>query len=163
MGYTYYDTPDGEDCGKKLAYIGKKAGLIGIACSTASVFLVDTPSSYFQALTRYARITTPFLATGLAGTAAICLLVGIRKKDDEWNHFYGAFIGGMTGGLAKGHFGHGLAAGAVLAILAGGLKQAKMNNYDLWKFNMKPDYEDFWTKDYDWTITAKRPKDWVAK
>lgn len=163
MGYTYFDTPDGQDCDKKILYLTKKAGLIGIACSTTAVTLLDSPTGYLQTLVRFARITIPFVAVSVAGAASVCLLVDLRKKDDQLNHLYGGFIGGLAGGLAKGHFGHGLAAGAVLGAVAMCIKDAKMHNRRLETTNYVQQTDDYWTKNYDWTVTKKISPDWIQK
>lgn len=101
-GYQYYDTPDGEDCLKKVIYMNKLGVLFGGFYSTLDVISFSKPVGVGNIALRYATITLPLMAIGSTFAAVTCLSTNIRKKDDFWNYFWGGVAaGGVTGAVTK--------------------------------------------------------------
>lgn len=161
MGYEYFDTPDGQDCDKKLVYMLKKAAYWGFGVSSAYV-IVESPPTYAQVLGKFARVAIPILACTAAGTITVCLLTELRKKDERKNYFIGGLVGGVSGGLVNGYFGYGLFYGVFIGLAAFAVKNAQVNNFEL-ILNKEPKQciDDHWSKDHDWTLSRKIPPGWV--
>lgn len=118
--YHYYDTPEGQDCDKKLWNVLENCALYGLMGSTVDVIMYSHPKGYLPTLGRYAYITLPFMGMGASFVITTCMATNLRKKDDVWNYFLGgATVGAIFGAWRKsikfGGYGS-LAFGALFAI-----------------------------------------------
>lgn len=106
-GYHYYDTPDGEDCLKKVVYMNKVGLVFGIFGGTLDVVAGSKPVGIANIATRYAMISLPLMAVGSTFAATCCLLADYRGKDDTYNYFFGGFSAGCVAGACarSGTFG----------------------------------------------------------
>lgn len=102
MGYSYYDTPEGQDCFPKLWYTSKYAALAGLGVSTYDVLMYSRPQGYFQTVARFAHFTVPFVGMAAAFTATTCLANTMRHKDDKLNYFMGGCASGAVFGAWRG-------------------------------------------------------------
>lgn len=101
-GYQYYDTPDGEDCVKKVIYLNKVGAILGGFYSTLDVLTMSKPVGVGNIALRYATLTLPVMAVGSTFGAVTCLSTTIRGKDDFFNYFYGGVAAGsVTGAIAR--------------------------------------------------------------
>ncbi|KAG8237266.1 hypothetical protein J437_LFUL011296 [Ladona fulva] len=159
MSYNYYDTPDGEDCFKKLWLSTKYAATIGLAYSTADVLLYSHPKGYYQTVARYAYITGPLVGMAAAFTATTCVATSMRKKDDYLNYI----LGGCASGSILGAWRKSPHAGFVASILFSGAAVV-LKSFVENKWNPFPKIERIYGvvdhHKHDWTIIADRPKGW---
>lgn len=160
MSYKYYDTPDGEDCFKKLWLSTKFAAMVGLGASTADVLMYSHPKGYYQTAARYAYITGPAVGMAAAFTITTCVATSIRHRDDHFNYF----LGGCSAGSVFGTWRKSAHAGFIACILLGGaavvLKSFVVNN---WTPFPKETHRQFGGVDHwkhDWTLLKERPRGW---
>ncbi|XP_055331902.1 NADH dehydrogenase [ubiquinone] 1 alpha subcomplex subunit 11-like [Paramacrobiotus metropolitanus] len=126
--YKWYDTPDGEDCIKKMIYLGRMSGIAGMAFSYFEVganrhlIPVQTPTGY---AIRFVSSTAPFVAAGVAFGGVTCLMCSARKKDDFWNYFWGGMAAGGVVGVRFKSGTLGTVAGILFGFMAAFKKQSK--------------------------------------
>lgn len=121
MNYSYYDTPEGQDCFPKLLYTTKYAAIAGIGVSTLDVLMYSRPQGYFQTVARFAHFTAPFVGIAAAFTATTCLANTIRHKDDKLNYF----MGGCASGAVFGAWRRSGYAGFIACLAFGGAAMLK--------------------------------------
>ncbi|XP_076347084.1 NADH dehydrogenase (ubiquinone) B14.7 subunit [Tachypleus tridentatus] len=131
MGYSYYDTPDGEDCFQKMWYITKYATLAALGISVYDISLVSHPQGYLQTLGRISYWVAPFATMGAVFSATTCVATNLRKKDDPLNYFLGGCAAGSIMGAKYKSVGVGLGMCATLGI-AGWLKRFGNDNGFVW-------------------------------
>ncbi|XP_014272105.1 NADH dehydrogenase [ubiquinone] 1 alpha subcomplex subunit 11 [Halyomorpha halys] len=159
-GYSYFDTPDGEDCMKKLFFCTKKAGYFGLFASTMDVLLYSHPKGYRAILGRYAYVTLPITAMGAAFSAATCAATNIRKKDDQVNYAIGGLAVGGIWGVWKKSYKFGVYGGFALAFFAVIIKDSFQNNWPLFNpITRKSPYDPFWIRQ-DWSLTKDPGRTW---
>lgn len=161
MAYSYYDTPDGEDCFKKLWYTTKIAAVSGLVASAIDVRLYSHTQGLYPTAARFAHFTFPFIGMAAAFTATTCIVTSVRHKDDRINYILGACAAGGVYGAWRKSVLAGF-VGSVALGLAAVVKKISLE--DGWK--LYPDripYQMFGThRSYrrDWTLTKPRPKTW---
>ncbi|XP_014680819.1 PREDICTED: NADH dehydrogenase [ubiquinone] 1 alpha subcomplex subunit 11-like [Priapulus caudatus] len=115
-GYKYYDTPDGQDCFKKMGYTTKWATFAGFSWSIYDVYLWSHPKGLVPTVARFAHFMLPAAAIGATFSAVTCLSHTYRKKNDAWNYILGGATSGSIIGAKLGRMGPGVAGVLVLGI-----------------------------------------------
>lgn len=161
MGYSYYDTPDGEDCFKKLWYTTKFAAVSGLVVSAIDVRLYSHTQGIYPTAARFAHFTFPFIGIAAAFTATTCVATSVRHKDDKLNYIIGAFAAGGVFGAWRKSVMAGFAGSLFFSALAF-LKKTSLE--DGWELvpNKIPlrTYGSLRGSRHDWTITAPPQKTW---
>uniref|UniRef100_A0A023F5Z7 NADH dehydrogenase [ubiquinone] 1 alpha subcomplex subunit 11 n=1 Tax=Triatoma infestans TaxID=30076 RepID=A0A023F5Z7_TRIIF len=161
-GYYYYDTPEGEDCDKKLWYVTKNSALYGVLASSIDVLMFSHPKGYLPTLGRFAYITFPFMGMGAAFVVTTCMATNFRKKDDMWNYFLGgtavgAVMGAWQRSLRIGFYG-GFALGVLFLIqkdcMERGLASFSIHGWEPQKFG------NIWSVKRDFSILADPGRTW---
>lgn len=156
--YSYYDTPDGQDCFKKLFFAAKYGTVGALVTATADVLYNSHPKGYTQTAIRYGFFLFPMVGIACTFTAITCAATSLRKKDDEVNYL----IGGMCAGGCSGVWMRSRTFGSIAAVALGSYaflkKNAVMNGYDLFPDNPYPS-NDIWLNTHDFTI-SKDPRLW---
>lgn len=162
-GYHYNDTPEDEDCLKKVIFMNKMGLFFGLALGTLDVVNLSKPVGFANIAGRYGVITAPILATGSAYAAATCLTANYRGKLDYVNSTVGGFVAGCTFGGVLRNGRLAFVSSLVLGSLAYGIGICK----DLGiKYMEDPDEQQimgfggFWSIKYDFSLTEERPKGW---
>ncbi|XP_046388770.1 NADH dehydrogenase [ubiquinone] 1 alpha subcomplex subunit 11 [Ischnura elegans] len=156
----YYDSPDGEDCFKKLWISSKYATIIGLGAASADVLLHSHPKGYFQTAGRYVYITAPLVGMAATFTVTTCVLTSLRKKDDYINYFLGGAATGSVYGAVKKSGVQGLVASLAFGGAALVLKSFIVNG---WSLNPNKYRRAYGGVDHylnDWTITKAPPRTW---
>ncbi|KDR18623.1 NADH dehydrogenase [ubiquinone] 1 alpha subcomplex subunit 11 [Zootermopsis nevadensis] len=161
MGYSYYDTPDGEDCFKKLLYTARIAAVSGVIVSVVDVRLFSRTQGFYPTVARFAHFTFPFIGMAAAFTATTCIATSARHKDDKLNYF----LGGCVAGGVFGAWRKSILAGFTGSLILGALAVAKKVSLEEgWQFIPKGaplrKYGNVRMARHDWTLTAPRPKTW---
>lgn len=161
MGYSYYDTPDGEDCFKKLWYTTKIAGVSGLVVSAIDVRLYSHTQGLYPTAARFAHFTFPFIGMAAAFTATTCIATSVRRKDDRLNYFLGACAaGGVFGAWRKSIFS-GFTASLFLGFLAIVKKASLEEGWEIFPDDIPLQmYGSLRGSRHDWTLTKPRPKTW---
>lgn len=162
MGYKYYDTPDGQDCLKKLAVATKYGAIYGLFTSALDVLCISHPKGYGATFARIGYVTLPFLGVGATFATSTCLLTDLRNKDDHLNYL----IGGALSGAIVGVWQRSAQIGSITAVFFGiGACVVKdgVNEKWSWISDYKRSFGDFWTINYDLSLTKERPKSWVKE
>lgn len=107
MDYKYYDTPEGEDCLKKVFYMSKLAGISGLVVSTADVILLSRPRGYLPTVARYGYVTLPMIGMAAAFASTTCIATQVRKKDGKMNYILGGLAAAAVFGAWRGSILHG--------------------------------------------------------
>ncbi|PSN30416.1 hypothetical protein C0J52_25443 [Blattella germanica] len=163
MGYSYYDTPDGQDCIQKIWYTSKIAGVVGLAVSAIDVRLYSHTQGFIPTAGRFAHFTFPFIGMAAAFTAGTCIATNWRQKDDKLNYFLGGCAAGAIFGAWRKS---GVAAFAAAASLGALAVVKKMSLEEGWEFFPEPPlhtYGSIRNTHHDWTITTAPPKLWKTK
>lgn len=126
--YQYFDTPNGEDIGKKLWCALKPATTLAIVAGTVDVLMYSKPKGYLAALGRYAWISIPILGVTTAFVLTTNLSKIYRKEEDYWNWALGGFGAGGVVGVYTGRATSGWLWGATFATAAMIKKYAVDNN-----------------------------------
>lgn len=161
MGYSYYDTPDGEDCFKKLWYTTRFAAVSGLVVSAIDVRLYSHTQGLYPTAARFAHFTFPFIGMAAAFTATTCLATSVRQKDDKLNYILGACAaGGVFGAWRKCAFS-GFVGSVVLSFMAVVKKISLEEGWEPFP-NYAPlhMYGSLRGARHDWTLTKPRPKTW---
>lgn len=158
--YKYYDSPEGEDCLKKLAYVTKYCGIYGFIGSTIDILLYSHPKGYGSIVGRYAYITFPIMGMGAAFTAATCAATNLRKKDDKLNYFIGALSAASVWGAWKKSYKIGIYGGLALGLAAVIFKDSVENNWPILKHSRARMNMDSWTLHQDWSLTKDPSPTW---
>jgi NADH dehydrogenase (ubiquinone) 1 alpha subcomplex subunit 11 len=161
MGYSYYDTPDGEDCFKKLWYATRIATISGLVVSVVDVRLYSHTRGLYPTAARFAHFTFPFIGIAAAFTATTCIATSVRHKDDKLNYF----LGGCAAGGVYGAWRKSILAGITSSIIFGALAVVKkLSLEEGWQFvpENRPlrMYGSLRGSRHDWTLTAPRPVTW---
>jgi len=114
--YYYYDTPEGEDCFKKIFCLTKWGALTGGIVALHDLMLISEASTLIPILQRTFHWVGPYAAVGASYSALTCTLFHIRKKDDYWNNALAGFASGLIMGAARKHSGVGGIYAAALAV-----------------------------------------------
>ncbi|CAH1403425.1 unnamed protein product [Nezara viridula] len=158
--YSYFDTPDGEDCLKKLYFISKNAAILGLFASTMDVLHYSHPKGYAALLGRYAYTTLPITGMGAAFAAVTCAATNIRKKDDKVNYAIGGLAAGAVWGAWKKSYKFGYYGGLALAGFAVLVKDSFQNNWPLLgEETKKMPYSPFWIRQ-DWSVVSDPGRTW---
>lgn len=158
--YSYFDTPDGEDCLKKLYFCSKNAAILGLFASTMDVLHYSHPKGYGAMIGRYAYTTLPITAMGAAFAAATCTAANIRKKDDKGNFAIGGLAAGAIWGAWKKSYKFGIYGGFALAGFAVILKDSYQNDWPILNTDPKRvPYTPFWIRQ-DWSIVEDPGRTW---
>uniref|UniRef100_A0A1B6BZ96 NADH dehydrogenase [ubiquinone] 1 alpha subcomplex subunit 11 n=1 Tax=Clastoptera arizonana TaxID=38151 RepID=A0A1B6BZ96_9HEMI len=139
----YHDSPDGEDCVKKLAIATKNAAKYGLFAAALEVLTISHPKGAGAIAARLGYITLPFVGVAATFVTTSCLLTDLRKKDDYLNYIIGGFLSGtVVGAWAKN--GHtGFATGLLFAAAAFAYKDSMLNNYKMFNLETNPVFGDF--------------------
>lgn len=162
-GYHYYDTPEDEDCIKKVIFMNKLSLLFGVSMGTLNVLVFSKPVGFVNILGRYAACTLPAAVVSSSFAATTCLTANIRGKVDPINSTLGAFIAGMTFGAIYRSGVQGTFAAVLSAAFAYGAKVAEENGHSLLStaYITKPkNYAAYFNYTGDWSLTEDRPKGW---
>lgn len=162
-GYHYYDTPEDEDCLKKVVFMNKLGLYIGFAAGSIDVLALSKPVGIANIAGRYGVITLPLLATGSAFAAATCLTANYRGKLDYKNAMVGGFVAGCTlGGVLRngrlGTFTSLFFAAAAYAI--GTAKEMGVTPWITPDQKVPLEFGGIWSIKYDWSLIEERPKGW---
>uniref|UniRef100_G3CJT7 NADH dehydrogenase [ubiquinone] 1 alpha subcomplex subunit 11 n=1 Tax=Dipetalogaster maximus TaxID=72496 RepID=G3CJT7_DIPMA len=161
-GYHYYDTPEGQDCDKKLWYVTKNSAMYGMFASAIDILMYSHPKGYLPTLGRFAYITFPFMGMGAAFVVTTCMATNMRKKDDVWNYFLGgtavgAVMGAWKRSLRIGTYGS-LALGLFFLItkdcIENGRTTFSMEGWEPQK------HGNIWSVKRDFTILADPGRTW---
>ncbi|KAF4520632.1 hypothetical protein B566_EDAN007499 [Ephemera danica] len=156
MGYSYYDSPEGQDCFPKLIYITKYSALAGLGVSTMDVLMFSHPQGYFNTISRFAHFTVPFVGMAAAFAATTCMATSLRHKDDKLNYFLGGVASGAVFGAWRRSGYAGFLACTALGV-AGAIK--KMSIEEGWTFQSQNSHSQTSSAlgpRFDWTL-AKDP------
>ncbi|XP_047117204.1 NADH dehydrogenase [ubiquinone] 1 alpha subcomplex subunit 11 [Schistocerca piceifrons] len=160
MGYKYYDSPEGQDCLKKMWYTTKTGALIGLGLSSFDVIMYSRPKGYFPTLMRYGYITLPIMGMAASFSATTCIATNARGKDGKLNYF----LGGCAAGGVFGAWRRSIFAGFLGCVALGGFAVAKkLSIEEGWEFIGKPPghiHGSLRGVRQDWTITDHRPGNW---
>lgn len=152
----------GEDVFKKLWVSAKIAGGAGLMISTGDVMLYSHPKGYLQTMGRYIYITGPFIATAAAFTTTANVLASARGKDDRWNYF----LGGVAAGSVVGAWRKSLMVGFVFSMAFGAMGVVRKDALDEgWLFDppVVKSYSGVNSRNYDYTLTKERPRNWTTE
>lgn len=159
-GYRYYDTPDGEDCLKKLVAINKLALFLGVSASTLDVVMYSKPMNFSSFAARYAYITFPVMAVASTFSVTSCLLTTYRGDKDTHNYFAGGFAAGcVAGAIAR----NGI-LGTTCAVLFGSVAYVR-KSCDLaglsWSGTMPPhNLGNIWAIKLNHSMYEEKPRGW---
>ena len=163
LGYSYYDTPDGHDCFKKLGYTTSIAGLSGLVVSAVDVRLYSHTQGFYPTAARFVHFTFPFMGMAAAFTAATCMATNLRHKDDKLNYF----IGGCAAGAVFGAWRKSGVAGVVASAFLGAAAFVKKSSLEEgWEIIPKAPLKmhgGVFTSRHDYTLTQGPPKTWKTK
>jgi NADH dehydrogenase (ubiquinone) 1 alpha subcomplex subunit 11 len=160
MGYSYYDTPDGEDCFKKLWYTTKIAAVSGLVVSAIDVRLYSHAQGLYPTAARFAHFTLPFIGMAAAFTATTCLATSVRHKNDKLNYFLGGCAAGGVYGAWRRSFVAGFAGSIILGTMAVVKKMSLEEGWEIIPEEILHSYGSLRGSRHDWTVTAPRPKTW---
>ncbi|XP_071454704.1 NADH dehydrogenase [ubiquinone] 1 alpha subcomplex subunit 11 [Hetaerina americana] len=160
MSYQYYDTPDGEDCFKKLWISTKYASMIGLAASTGDVLLLSHPKGYFQTAARYVVITAPLVGMAATFTLSTCALTSIRKRDDHLNYFLGGCATGSVYGAVRKCGVTGFVSSLIFGVGAVVLKSFVVNDWPFFRMKYARAYGGVDHYLNDWTLLKPYPRRW---
>lgn len=161
MGYSYYDTPDGEDCFKKLWYTTKIAAVSGLVVSAIDVRLYSQTQGIYPTAARFAHFTFPFIGMAAAFTATTCIATSVRRKNDKINYFLGGCAAGGIFGAWRKSILAGFTSSLVFGVLAVVKKMSLEEGWDIIPKDIPLHmYGSLRGSRHDWTLTAPRPKTW---
>ncbi|ENN79451.1 uncharacterized protein LOC109534839 [Dendroctonus ponderosae] len=160
--YSYFDTPDGEETGKKLLCVLRTAVPASISVALGNVMLYSHPKGIVNTGLKMASITLPMV--GIASTFVLATngLASIRKKDDHLNWFLGGFLAGSCTGLWRRNRMFGFNMGMLGGILAAVRKELLVQGWDIvpQDYQFHPGGPTFCLMDY--SLTKERPKNWTT-
>ncbi|KAJ9581536.1 hypothetical protein L9F63_023285 [Diploptera punctata] len=163
MGYNYYDTPDGQDCFKKLWFTTKIAGVTGLAISAVDVKIHSHTQGFYPTAARFVHFTFPFIGIAAAFTATTCMLTNLRHKDDKLNYF----LGGCAAGSVFGAWRKSVVAGVVASAFFGVAAFVKKSSLEEgWELAPEPKLRTFgsvFSSRHDYTLTKPPPKLWKTQ
>ncbi|KAJ8879922.1 hypothetical protein PR048_020543 [Dryococelus australis] len=155
MNYEYYNSPEGEDCGQKLFYTTKLAGLAGLGISFVDCLLLSQPKGVVRTLGRVGYFTFPFVGMATAFTTTTCLATNLRHKDDKINYALGAIAAGSIFGTWQ----KSILGGFVVSIAFTAFAVAKKASIeDGWEFFPEIHYRQ--RLRHDFTLRKQRPGNW---
>jgi len=102
---------DDENYVQKTYLITKYSVFSTAIASLFDICVGTQPKDLVGCVKRIGYWGVPFIGGGLTYTTIVCASASLRKKDDQWNHFFGgAAVGGLIGALRKSHMtGFGMA------------------------------------------------------
>jgi len=166
MGYSFYDTPDGKDCEKKLFFATKYALGTSIIYSTYDVMFYAHTKGYGPTAARFAYNAFPFVGAAAAFTSIACMGASLRKKDDYWNYIVGGAAAGGVVGAWKNKVSVGMGMATVFALAAVVVKMSVEENWDFYPKTYKAKRDTMlpfaYKKDTSLFQTSIKPQ-WEAK
>ena len=163
MGYSYYDTPDGHDCFKKMWYLTKIAGVTGLAVSAVDVRLYSHTQGFYPTAARFVHFTFPFIGMAAAFTAGTCMATNLRHKDDTLNYFLGGCAAGAVFGAWRKSGVAGVLASAFFGVAAIVKKTSLRDGWELIPEPVLRSYGSVISSRHDFTLTKPPPKLWKTK
>lgn len=159
-GYRYYDTPDGEDCLKKLIAINKIALFFGVSASTLDVVMYSKPTNFTSFAARYARITFPIMAVASTFSVTSCLLTSYRGDKDTHNYFCGGFAAGCVAGAIARNGILGTTAAVVFGFVAYVRKACDLEGIS-WNGTYPPhNLANIWAIKLNNSMYEEKPRGW---
>ncbi|XP_065573215.1 NADH dehydrogenase [ubiquinone] 1 alpha subcomplex subunit 11-like [Artemia franciscana] len=128
LKYQYYDTPEGEDCDKKLLYLVSRGAYVGFAGSLYVALLNKHIKGIPNHLFYIAKWTVPVVGIAAAYGIGTCISTSLRRKDDYWNNAIGAGISASLIGTLGKSFRFGYMS--FLLILGGVIMKRKSVEYN---------------------------------
>uniref|UniRef100_A0A1B6H0T4 NADH dehydrogenase [ubiquinone] 1 alpha subcomplex subunit 11 n=1 Tax=Cuerna arida TaxID=1464854 RepID=A0A1B6H0T4_9HEMI len=160
-GYHYYDTPEGEDCLKKVIFMNKMGLFFGISAATIDVIAYTKPVGFANIASRYVMISWPIMAVGSTFAAVTCLSTSLRGKDDTYNYSLGGFAAGCVAGAAMRSGTFGTSAAVLFAAMAYTKKHCEEIGQPLFGTQQKSyDFGGFWSNRWDWSLIGEGEKGW---
>lgn len=157
-GYKYFDTPDGEDIGKKLWYVMKPTVLSAVYLSVGDILANSRPKGYPAIMGRFAYISLPLIGMSTAFVITKNLLTNIRGKSDKVNWVAGACAAGSILGAWWKSTPAGFAACVSFSALAALKKDSVDNNYVLLPMVRVTQWGNHRNANNDYTLMAD-PRD----
>ncbi|KAK9496822.1 hypothetical protein O3M35_012951 [Rhynocoris fuscipes] len=160
-GYSYFDTPDGEDCGKKIWFVTKEALIHGPLLSAVYIMGYVRPKTYVDALVRVPYITLPLTGMGIAFAATTCMATNIRKQDDKWNYLLGGWAAAIVFGAWRRSIRNGFKAAIPLSLVPTLKKDSWQNTNDNWGARkVNPQRSFYWNVRKDLSILPDPGRKW---
>ncbi|KAK7864964.1 hypothetical protein R5R35_004946 [Gryllus longicercus] len=163
MVYKYYDSPEGEDCFKKLWFTTKIAAAAGLTWSTLDVILHSHPQGYVQTVARYGHFTLPFIGIAAAFTTTVCVATSVRKKDDHLNYALGGAAAGSIFGIWRKSTFNGCRMGIVFIIAALVKKSSVEDGWNFFPSNIVRQKGSLRGVRHDYSLTEERPRNWTVE
>ncbi|XP_066992197.1 NADH dehydrogenase [ubiquinone] 1 alpha subcomplex subunit 11 [Anabrus simplex] len=160
MGYSYYDSPEGEDCFLKLWYTSKLATVAGLGISTFDVLFYSHPQGYYPTIARYAHFTFPLVGMAAAFTSTVCIATSLRHKDDKLNYFLGGCAAGAVFGTWRKSMYQGVRGCVFLGLAAVIKKMAIEEGWVLIPEAKRRTLGSLHGVRHDFTVTSERPRNW---
>lgn len=162
MGYSYYDTPDGQDCYKKIWCAAKMAGVTGLFASSIDVLMISHTKGYGPTLGKFGYITLPLIGISAVFSATTCMVTSYRGKDDIINHLIGGMVAGSLFGVWAKSYNVGTLAAIACGVAAVVKKDALMEGWEFFPDKETFGWGDFRSIHYDFSLTKERPRQWKA-
>ncbi|KAL1140199.1 hypothetical protein AAG570_000131 [Ranatra chinensis] len=162
--YKYYDTPEGEDCFKKLWYVTKYAGVYSVLGASIDVLLYSHPKGYAATLGRYVYLISPALGVAAAFATTVCTATNVRHKDDKWNYLLGGLASGAVVGAWRKNIKVGVFASLALGLAAVLKKDSVENGWVvLGERSRNATVGNFWFVKRDYSIMPDPGRTWKTE
>ncbi|XP_014258871.1 NADH dehydrogenase [ubiquinone] 1 alpha subcomplex subunit 11 [Cimex lectularius] len=129
--YKYHDTPDGQDCFKKLWYVTKYSTLYGLVGSSIEILLNSHPKGYAATFARYGFLTGSLVGSVVTFSSTSCMFTNLRGKDDRLNYGLAGIATGAFNGAWMKSVKVGSYSAVVFAVAGIVLKDFVINKWEL--------------------------------
>jgi len=123
---------DDEDFIRKTRIMCKFTGWYTFSASLVDIILFTDPSTLVGGLSRVMYWGVPIIGGGLAYTATMTTMASLRKKDDQWNHFFAGGAYGSVCGAARKSIPFGIMMGLGLGLVGALMKDSVIYKYQVW-------------------------------